>query len=185
MAIEATNVGLFAVSAAFRTEYSIAAACLSTVTALCLLAMLYVEHKRSIQPSTLISVYLSVSVLFDIAKARSYFNRRGLEPMAGTTLAILVLKLIVVCLEERSKRKLLKDSIIQENLGKEDESGFWNRAMVWWMNSTFRLGFKTIITVEDLPELDAELRSNGLLKRFHSYWDSCKYLVEMRNTLLV
>ncbi|CEJ91890.1 hypothetical protein VHEMI07575 [[Torrubiella] hemipterigena] len=169
--IEATNVGLFAISAAFRTEYSVAAACLSTITALCILAMLYVEHKHSIQPSTLISIYLSITVLFDIAKARSYFNRPGLESMAGTTLAILVLKSIVIYLEEKSKRESITNSTSHDELGKEDESGFWNRAVVWWVNSTFRLGFKTIITVEDLPELDAQLRSNSLLKRFQGYWN--------------
>lgn len=137
MTIEATNIRLFAVSAAFRTEYSVATACLSTTTALCILAMLYVEHKHSTQPSMLISIYLSLSVLFDITKARSYFNRQGLESMAGTTLAILVLKSIVIYLEEKSKRKSITNSTIHDDLGKEDESGFWNRAVMWWVNSTF------------------------------------------------
>lgn len=132
--------------------------------------MLYAEHIYSLRSSTLLSVYLSITILLSIARSRSYFLRDGLQAAGGVTVTATFLKCAILALEEISKRELVANEDLRK-AGDETFAGFWNRAMFFWMNSTFMHGYKAILSMNDLQALPLELMSERLYEEFSSIWD--------------
>lgn len=156
----------------FCSDISLAASILSCVGALCIAVIVCAKHMYSYQPSVFIGAYLSITLLLDAAKSRSYFLRDGMTSLASLTLAMLALKLIIVILEEVSKLHLLNRRNLPVQLSRESVSGFWNRSLFLWLNSTLALGYKRLLKVEDLQSLGPEFESHGLYNRFQSRWAS-------------
>lgn len=170
---EAGTIIFWAVSVK-SAEISIVAASLASVSALCIVGMLYAEHVYSLQTSTLVSIYLSITLLFSIARTRSYFIREGFEAVGGLSASIVALKLIILILEEVPKRRLVNNAAIRQ-AGRETFSGFWNRAMLIWLNSTFVRGYRAILNINDLQALPLDLTSEELHRRFAEKWYARKY----------
>ncbi|GJN86671.1 hypothetical protein PLIIFM63780_010252 [Purpureocillium lilacinum] len=89
-----------------NTRAAIAAAALSAVVDLAIGGLVYAEHRRSYSPSTLLSLYLSATILVDIANVRSLFLRRNLDTIGAVSTAALALKLLILVLEEVPKRNV-------------------------------------------------------------------------------
>jgi hypothetical protein len=168
---EIANIVLWSVLPIFHTGYTTAASIMSCAGSLCIVIILYAEHMHSYRPSTFLSIFLSITLLFDIVKVRSYFLRDGMVSLAGLAITVLVLKLALVSLEEISKSHLVDKDRLQKPLSRESVSGFWNRAFFLWLNSTLLLGFRKILKVEDLPILGPEFNNEVLHNRFRSHWD--------------
>lgn len=135
--------------------------------------MLYYDHRYAIQSSAFISIYFGITMLLDVAKARSFFLRGGsrLGSIGSIYVAIAVTKLILVGLAEIPKRY---QSTTRKKLGKETTSGFWNRTLFIWLNSTFFFGFGNRLLVDDLPNLAPGFYSEHLSAKFRRYWVQCK-----------
>ncbi len=172
---EGANIVLWNVLPIFRSHTSLAASILACAGSVCVAVVLYAEHMYSYRPSTFLSVYMSITLMFDVAKIRSYFIRDGMEPIAGLAIVTLVLKFAIVVLEEVSKRHLVDSKRLEAPLSKESVSGFWNRSFFLWLNSTMRLGFKNILKVENLPILGPEFDSQDLHTRFRKHWTTGSY----------
>lgn len=132
------------------------------------------EHRHSLRPSTLLSIYLSITVLFDIARARSYFRRPGMATHGGLLTGIAFFKASLAILEEVSKRSLFKSQRGRSSLGPECTSGFWTRSLFLWLNSTLFLGFRRILSADDLDDIGPKFSSARLLKKFELYWAASK-----------
>ncbi|KAJ3483781.1 hypothetical protein NLG97_g7224 [Lecanicillium saksenae] len=154
----------------FSTQISVAAAVFSLLSGICIATLIYVEHIYTFSPSPLVSLYLTVVMLLDIAKTRSYFLRNGLETAGRLTAAITVLEAVLVLLQEISKRALVTDQGAA-TFGRESFSGFWNRRLFLWINSTLFLGFHSILSVDDLPALGPEFDSEYLHAKFLRHWE--------------
>ncbi|KAK3181198.1 hypothetical protein K4F52_007473 [Lecanicillium sp. MT-2017a] len=87
---------------------------------------------------------------------------------AGGSLSLVLLLFIE---HEISKRHLIRDEALRINLGSEPASGFWNRSMFVWINSTLLLGFRQALKVEDLPALDPDFKSKTVFAAFKHQWD--------------
>lgn len=99
MVLQLTLLPLWSLRSSLQTSASIPAAVFSLVAALVLALLSYYEHKRSIRPSTLLSIYLFFSVLFDTVQARSLWLRNSNAPIAATFSAALAVKLIITVRE--------------------------------------------------------------------------------------
>ena len=161
---------LWYILALVRSDISVASAVLLCASSLCISVILYAEHIYSIRPSTFLSIYLSLTMLLDIAKCRSYFLRSGYEPIGGIYIATIVLKATLLLLEEISKRGLVYQNRLRFPIGNEAVSGFWNRSLFLWLNSTLILGFRSMLKVEDLPYLGPEFNSEELFHQFQPHW---------------
>lgn len=179
---ELANVVMWSVPNTYSSDIGIAAAALSLISALCITLMLYSEHIHSERPSALVSIYLSITLLLDIARCRSYFLRDGLQAVGGITITIIVLKFLVLVLEEVSKRQLVHDAA-RRDAGLEAFAGFWNRTLVMWMNSTFVHGFRTVLNVNDLQELPHNLESELLSDQFSHRWHNGELPLSYYNTI--
>ncbi|RDA85904.1 hypothetical protein CP532_2703 [Ophiocordyceps camponoti-leonardi (nom. inval.)] len=138
-----------------QTRLTVACLALTIASYVALSLTSYMEHMRSVRPSSLLSVYLSISLLTDMARVRTLFFMPESRTLAGILLASLLLKLVLFALESTEKRHLLRDE--WKYVSPEDTSGFYSRALFVWLNAVFRKGFRTLLTIATLTPLDDEM----------------------------
>ncbi|KAJ6785357.1 hypothetical protein PWT90_03232 [Aphanocladium album] len=170
LAVQSANLALWQNDSVFRSKIALAASSMSLLASISILGILYITHTYSLQPSSFLSVFLSFTMLSDIVIARSYFRRTGLGANGALQIAMIVLKLVLVVLEEVPKRSLFYDEQHRSSLSREGAAGFWNRATFFWVNSLMMLGFREDLTVEDLPSIGEEFDSVRLFDKFSPNW---------------
>ncbi|OBT74156.1 hypothetical protein VF21_06257 [Pseudogymnoascus sp. 05NY08] len=128
----------------------------------------YLENTRSVRPSTLLSIYVGVSVLLDAARVRTLFFIPGNEVVARLFLAGFSIKILIFILEVSEKRPFLRSK--WRDASPEETSGAINRALFIWLNHLFLRGFRTLLTVDALTPLDSDLleasKPTTLIKRW-------------------
>ncbi|KUM60794.1 hypothetical protein ACN42_g6342 [Penicillium freii] len=182
LGLQIAQTALSALPAADSTKASIPANVLLTIGVLALVLLSYAEHTRSVRPSFILNTYLFCSLLFDIARSRTLWLRS--VDAFNNTLAIVAtvavgVKLLLFVLEAVEKRHILKSEYA--GYPPEATAGFYNRAVFWWLNPLFKIGFTGVLRVEDLFSLDKELSSERLLARFDEKWS--KVTTKSPNTL--
>lgn len=121
--------------------------------------------------SGFLSVWVTLSVVLDGTIARSYYLRSAAYHNVGALVATTgAMKLIVMILEEIPKKNYAKDKDTGKPIGKEALSGFWNRIFYLWLNQTLYSGFRVILTVDNLDNLENIFSSEALAERFITAW---------------
>lgn len=159
-----------------RNSASIAAATLSCASMLLVIAAIYTEHRRSLRSSSFLSAYLSITMIFNVARARSYISRSGLDAFGVLQVSLATLKLALVSLEEVSKTSLFQNESGRSSIGSETSGGFWNRLLFVWVNETLLIGFRNVISVEKLPEIGLEFSPERLSTKFQRRWKAGQLL---------
>lgn len=134
----------------------------------------YIDHRHSLRPSTLLSLYLSVLAILDIARVRTLWLIGTAHGEAAAMTVTLILTVAALLFESAEKRS----SVPQEKrLGAPEEySGFWARTAFVWLVATFRAGYSKVIVQDDLPILDTRLQSNVLREKLVGTRAKCKNL---------
>lgn len=158
----------------FHSGYSLAASILSFIAALCNLLTLHAGHTRYLHPSAFLSLFFTITMLFDIAITRSLYMRH-LETLGAIQAVIAVSKFCLASLEEVSKRQLFHSETLRAILGGETVAGFWNRSFFFWANLMLAQGFRKDLTVDGLPELDPKFHAPVLYDRFQEHWTRGSY----------
>ncbi|KAK2593184.1 hypothetical protein QQS21_009113 [Conoideocrella luteorostrata] len=169
LGVEIASLASWATVTAYRSDVSLAALSLDCVAAIFIVALINFEHRHSLRSSAFISLYLGLTLLLDVVKARSYLSRPGLRAAAGLCTSKAVVKLIVLILQEVPKRRPVQST----TLSKEVTSGFWNRSLFIWLNPTLLFGFGHILKDNDLGDLGDEFASESLSARFDPVWKRC------------
>ncbi|GKZ18301.1 hypothetical protein AbraIFM66951_000859 [Aspergillus brasiliensis] len=152
-----------------RTQTSLAAAVLTFVTSIGLLFLSHLEHLYSAQPSSLLNLFLSWTIIFDAVRARSMWLA-SYTVLAALYVASIAVKLVWFYLETKSKLAFFINKNVR--YGDEEVKGFYSRAFFWWVNPLLFLGFKQSISVEELPHLDRALSADELHRKFSAQWAS-------------
>ncbi|KAG5656426.1 hypothetical protein KAF25_000013 [Fusarium avenaceum] len=151
---------------------SIAAACVSFASSLMSCVLSCVEHAKSPRPSSLLNVYLAVSLLLDVALLRTLW----LVPMSSAITAVFTaafaLKAILVVLEGWSKAPYLIAG--SGTHSPEVTAGLYGRAVFAWVTPLLMTGFRKLLRPMDLFELDEDMGSVGLIGRFWRHWHNQK-----------
>ncbi|KAE8411413.1 P-loop containing nucleoside triphosphate hydrolase protein [Aspergillus pseudocaelatus] len=174
-------IALWAIPTANRTQASIAANVVLTVGTLFLGILSYAEHNYSVRPSLLLGIYLSITLLFDIAKTRTLWLRDLAEInriIAILTSVAVGVKALLLLLETVEKRRILKD--VYAKYPPEATGGIFNRFFFWWLNPLFKTGFSKLLSVGDLYTLDMQLTSKTLHSSLETMWNNGN-----RNSLLL
>ncbi|RDL41711.1 Cyclic peptide transporter [Venustampulla echinocandica] len=140
-----------------KSKATIAATALTLIGFVSFIYLSHLEHIRSVRPSTLLNVYLGFSALLDIARVRTLWYMPGNLAVAAITSSSFGLKLLILLLEAKEKRALLKRPY--ENSAPESTGGIFNRSTFWWLKDLFWRGFKSLLTVDTLLPLDEEIIS--------------------------
>ncbi|ROW14588.1 hypothetical protein VPNG_03161 [Cytospora leucostoma] len=151
---------------AYGTRASLAAAALSLLDAFALAALSCLEHSYSARPSTLINLYLLISLLFDAIQARTLWlkhtNQDVVLPAEFTT--SLAIKIGLLLLEAAEKHTFLSPEWRKKS--PEDISGIINRGLLIWLLRILSKGWKTLLSPTDLDPLRNRLETARLARGF-------------------
>lgn len=163
-----------ATSSEARTKASISAAALDYSAACALFALSCFEHSRSVTPSTIIGLYLLLSLPFDAVRLRTFYLLRGdsARGIANLLTLSVATKAVVLVTEAVEKRSILLEPY--RGLPPEATSGLYNRSVFWWINPLLRIGFGRTLRVDDLFDLDEKLTSANVQDRFTRKWAAVK-----------
>ena len=98
----------WAIPNAYATVASVPATSTTFMASIVLFFLSYLEHTRSVRPSTILSLYLSLTVILDIAQLRSLWLQLGPQGITGIFTASFVAKLVVLILGATNKRSTLR-----------------------------------------------------------------------------
>lgn len=146
------------------TQYApIIASSLSVVATLLVLVTSQAEHVRSHRPSTLLCVYLTVSISSDAIICRTLWLLPDAYTLASVSSGMLVVEVTVFIMELQGKRNHLIG--IWRNLGPEATAGIVSRGLFWWLNELMIRGFKATLSMSSLHHLDSELQASLALDK--------------------
>lgn len=154
-----------------QTNASLAADLLLLLASIGAVLVSFLDHQRSLRPSTILSLYLSVLIIVNVARARTLWligTDNSMPVVMTVNLTFLIISLAAESVERQSSLKSRK------RVGAPEQySGFWNRASFMWLAATFRAGYSKIISIEDVPRLDTQLASHVLGRELRSTWAKC------------
>lgn len=152
---------------------------LCTVISLGILS--YWEHRNTVRPSVLISVYLILTSILDAARARTQSLIPGNTKVAVLFIVIVVLKLSVLAIETKEKSHILLPEYSE--LSSELRSSLLSRALFLWLNPLLLLGFRGVLASQDLPPIYEKLSSEELTSRIQSGLMRGKLLIVLPTNL--
>ncbi|KAF4340908.1 multidrug resistance-associated 1 [Fusarium beomiforme] len=156
------------------SQFQIAAAALVFVNGLLLALLSYVEHTRSVRPSTIINVYLLFTSLFDCAIARTLWLLDGAQAVARLFTAATSAKALILISEAWEKRSILRAQY--RDLSPESTSGILGRSVFWWINPLMKLGFSNFLTENDLYAIEKSLLAKSLFAQAQKAWRNANQL---------
>jgi len=139
------------------------------VASLAICVVSFLEHGRSVKPSTLLTLYLLAAVCCEVLLLPSLYRYYGGTAMPPILTAAVGLKFILLVIESLSKRSYLREPY--QGLPVEQTVSVLSRATLFWANDIILLGNSKLLSVSDLPELDDALRSKDLRTRMEAAWD--------------
>jgi hypothetical protein len=174
-ALELTLLVLAAVGSFHVTGLSIAASSLNLVSALFMIMLSVVDHSRSPRPSVLLNIYLSLTLLLDMAQARTLFlSSNGKPELTYSSLftAAVALKAVILLLEAKTKARWVRWN--DKEHSPEETSSVFSLGVLFWLNKLFRLGHRKVLKVEDLYPLDIHMDAKSLHEKFAKKIDYSK-----------
>jgi ATP-binding cassette subfamily C (CFTR/MRP) protein 1 len=159
---------LHALKRSLRNHATITASAPTLLDALWLCLLSHQEHFRSIRPSTIINVYLLLTLPFDVVRARSLWLSGATTPIATVFTIALGIKIMMLITEAIEKRSILLD--IYQNSSPETTSGIYSRSFFWWLNKLMTTGYRRVIQDKDLYPIDDEMKSAFLQNQGQQIW---------------
>ncbi|KAF4878441.1 ABC transporter atnG [Colletotrichum siamense] len=158
----------------YGTRASIAAAILKLVDVFALGALSWLEHSYSPRPSTLLNVYLLVSLSFDAVQTRTLWLKAHDESSSVILIpaeftAALVIKSGLLVLEVVEKRSLLLPEWRHKT--PEETAGVFSRSLLIWLRVILVKGRKTLLAPTDLDPLSEGLGTAHLSRSFGTMWN--------------
>jgi ATP-binding cassette subfamily C (CFTR/MRP) protein 1 len=129
----------------------------------------WIEDQRSIRPSDLMIIYFTVMGILSLPRARTLW----MIPSSGPRSAIvytLICVFIVLVLFFESVHKTGHLRTIHRRSSRETVSNFWVRSLFIWAIPLLRSGYSTILTVEDMPDIDTALEGTEAEKKLRVAW---------------
>lgn len=143
----------------------LSSAAVSFVSALCLILLSRLEHIRSPHPSMLLSIFLSLPLVLDIAQCRTLWlasHNTTENIFCRLCTGAVVIKAVCFALETQHKSKWMRWNDSKQH-SPEDWSGFYVLGIFSWLNALLLTGYRKTLTLTDLFPLDPTLSSTTYL----------------------
>ncbi|KAF7617316.1 multidrug resistance-associated protein [Aspergillus flavus] len=157
---------------AIRTNASLAAGILNIAATFAAACASFLEDQRSIRPSDLLVIYLTMAAMCAIAPLRSLWSISSTNACTGLWTALFVITVACLCMESVHKTGLLR--LQAYNPTKEQICGFWSRSLFIWILSLFRVGYSHILRMEDIPEVDHDLQGEVTGEKLQKAWEKSR-----------
>jgi ATP-binding cassette subfamily C (CFTR/MRP) protein 1 len=162
-------LAFWATQTASTTSATVPAACLGLLVSLAVVVLSAQSHMRSVRPSSLLSVYLLFSCLFDAVQVRTLFMRHAGKVVPSLLSVSIALRLVLLTIECRNKRPWLRSQY--RTLPPEVTAGVVSRSILWWLNPLFLDGMRTLLRPDQLYGLDPDLQSRETGQRLESTFE--------------
>ncbi|KAI1089864.1 ABC multidrug transporter [Rostrohypoxylon terebratum] len=157
------------------SNVDIVSSVLRLTAALCMIGLSYFDHSKSPRPSIFLSGYLFLTVLFDVAQARTFWLAsltRSEIAFTAIFTAALTMKIVMLLLEAQRKTRWVNwDS---KDHSPEETSGIYTLGAYFWLNKLFLDGYNKALRIRDLYPLDQNLAARHLSERFSRRIDQAK-----------
>ncbi|KAF5859185.1 hypothetical protein ETB97_003197 [Aspergillus alliaceus] len=157
---------------AIHSNASLAAGVLNVVATFMAACASFLEDQRSVRPSDILVLYLSMTVICAIAPLRSLWLIGPTNTVTGIWTAIFVITIACLCVESVQKSRVLR--LESDRPTKEQICGFWTRSLFIWLLSFFRVGFSQVLSIADIPEVDNDLRAQMTGDKLRKAWESSR-----------
>jgi hypothetical protein len=142
-----------------------------TVATVAAVLLSYLEHQRSIKPSSLLVVYFSCLTITYLPRLRSLYLSAAGNLCRNFWTAIYSLTVLAGLLESWGKAGSLRPPYNPS--APEETVGFWGRTLFIWLLSTLRRGYSGILELQDIPPVDPQLGCHQARARLREAWDKC------------
>jgi ATP-binding cassette subfamily C (CFTR/MRP) protein 1 len=146
----------------------IASAALQLCATLALGLLSHWEHRNTVRPSVLISIYLILTCILDAARARTQALVPGQNTIASMLIATVVVKVLALVVEAREKMHIVLPEYSESS--PELHSSIFSRAFFLWLNPLLMMGFRSVVSSQDLPPIHEKLSAETLAARVQSNW---------------
>ncbi|KAF4944191.1 hypothetical protein FGADI_12864 [Fusarium gaditjirri] len=145
-------------------DLSLAGSSLVVTAAFLAVFLSSLEHSCARRPSTLLNVYILLTLLFDIVQTRTAWlaSQHDIQPRLFT--ASVVVKAIILCLETIPKTKWIHWNADEHS--PEESSGIFSIGAFAWLNQLFMRGYRGVLAIDDLYPLDENMASSKLYTHF-------------------
>ncbi|KAG6041161.1 hypothetical protein E4U41_005799 [Claviceps citrina] len=130
------------------------------------------EHRGWTQPSNVTSYYLVLTILLELAEARTLCSRLGRAPITALFAASIALKFVMLLLQELPRPPILVTN--ERYTVNKSAGGLLRGTLSWWSNSLFKKGRRSILTNDHLGHIDAKFDSSTLLSVISATWAACR-----------
>ncbi|GKT45639.1 ABC transporter atnG [Colletotrichum spaethianum] len=148
---------------------SIAASCASFAATVMFGGLSYIEHAKSLKPSSILNIYILVSLVLDVAILRTVWLSHLSVAISAVFSASFALKAAIVILEAQGKTRHLASG--GRSYSPEETSGIYSRGLFWWLTPLLLTGFRRLLKPLDLFALDESMSAAVLNERFWLYWN--------------
>ena len=144
-------------------------ACLSLAAACILCPLSFLEHTRSVRPSSLKLLYLATSVIGHAIQL-SLLGYQQLNPgNLGLELTQICVELVLLVGESKENGTILKSQY--QGLSPEETSSIIGKTFFLWINPILQKGHGKILDHADLPNVECTLSSETLRRKILLSWD--------------
>jgi ATP-binding cassette, subfamily C (CFTR/MRP), member 1 len=160
-----------------HTEYRallVASAALQLCAAITLGLLSHWEHRNTVRPSMLISTYLILTCVLDTARARTQALIPGQTIVASILIATVAVKVLALVIETREKTYILLPEYSEPS--SELRSNIFSRAFFLWLNPLLLMGFRSVISSQDLTPIHEKLSPETLAARVQSNWIRSEFI---------
>lgn len=155
---------------ALHTKVSTPAAALNLATTLAAIILSILEDQRTIRPSDTLVIYFSALSILYIPHVRTLWLIPSIPIPRGLFTAINIIVVLITILESARKVSFLQP--LQRNVSVEMFHGFWGRNLFVWVLPLFRNAYHSIISLQDLPDVDSKLLGDCAEARLAQTWST-------------
>lgn len=154
----------------FHSNTAVTATALALVCSLGLIALSHFEHFRSLRPSLVISAYLLLTLVFDIARVRTMAFRGVKLSLIACFSSMMGVKAVVLLFEAIEKRGMLLEPY--RYLSPEETCGLYSRSSFFWLIQLLSTGYSRLLCSEDLYPIESDMKSETLRDRMEQAWSA-------------
>jgi ATP-binding cassette, subfamily C (CFTR/MRP), member 1 len=157
-----------------KTRMSIATNIMTFYITIGLGFLSHLQHLRSVRPSSILIIWLSLTLIFDIARCRTLWAVESGESVAIVLTTSVVLKACLLIVETIEKRKILLPDY--RHLPPELLASEFNQWLAWWQTPLLFKGFKGSLSLDVLDDIDMKLGPGESNDTLYQRWRFCEFL---------
>ncbi|KAK6954271.1 hypothetical protein Daesc_004238 [Daldinia eschscholtzii] len=149
--------------------YARASQGLQIIAALVLCVLSILEHRRSVRPSNIITLYLIACIIRDALEISGMLQGQHSWFMQDPILAQITLEVALFAAENLEKEQTKEYS--GQYISPEERSGLLGRTFFWWINPVLVEGYHNVLLNSSLPPVDSKLLSRPIRTAAIRAWE--------------